>query len=258
MEKILFDIQSDTLAFIVLIGLVVELVLAFVNFFNQEKLSAHSKRIAILPIVFILLGFPVLVDLVRVGGFGTVFSILIMAILLWNLYVIIVQLKKQQFLSYVENGSTLTFPTLIVGGLLTAGYLTYVEVTASKAICGIDFPGCGTVQSSSYAMLLGFMPVALLGLLGYLVIVITWLFNQSKQERIKPFTSYMQWGLCLFGVIFSIYLTCLEVFVLRATCSWCITSAVLMGVLLWLSTPPAAEAWHKRQQELEDAEEDDD
>ena len=50
------------------------------------------------------------------------------------------------------------------------------------------------------------------------------------------------WAMCIFGVLFSIYLTFLEPFVIGATCMWCISSAVLMIVLLLASTPAAQQA----------------
>jgi uncharacterized membrane protein len=37
------------------------------------------------------------------------------------------------------------------------------------------------------------------------------------------------------GVLFSVYLTFLEPFVIGATCAWCLSSAVLMTALMWLS-----------------------
>jgi uncharacterized membrane protein len=42
------------------------------------------------------------------------------------------------------------------------------------------------------------------------------------------------------GVLFSIYLTYLEPFVIRAVCAWCLTSAVIMAMLLLASVEPAA------------------
>jgi uncharacterized membrane protein len=48
--------------------------------------------------------------------------------------------------------------------------------------------------------------------------------------------------MCIFGVLFSIYLTFLEPFVIGATCMWCISSAVLMIILLLISTPAAQQA----------------
>ena len=44
----------------------------------------------------------------------------------------------------------------------------------------------------------------------------------------------------LFGVLFSIYLTFLEPFVIGATCAWCITSAIIMALILWMV---AADGW---------------
>jgi uncharacterized membrane protein len=49
--------------------------------------------------------------------------------------------------------------------------------------------------------------------------------------------------LALVGTLFSIYLTFLEPFVIGATCAWCLTSAVLMTVLMLLSAGAAGSAW---------------
>jgi uncharacterized membrane protein len=45
--------------------------------------------------------------------------------------------------------------------------------------------------------------------------------------------------LAWFGLLFSIYLTFLEPFVIGATCVWCIISAVLMTLILVASTEHA-------------------
>jgi uncharacterized membrane protein len=42
----------------------------------------------------------------------------------------------------------------------------------------------------------------------------------------------------LFGTLFSIYLTFLEPFVIGATCAWCLSSAVIMTIQMWLSITP--------------------
>ena len=51
------------------------------------------------------------------------------------------------------------------------------------------------------------------------------------------------------GTLFSIYLTFLEPFVIGATCMWCISSAVVMMALLWITAGPAIEAWHRLRDE---------
>jgi len=40
------------------------------------------------------------------------------------------------------------------------------------------------------------------------------------------------------GTLFSVYLTFLEPFVIRATCAWCLTSAILMTALLLFTVTP--------------------
>jgi uncharacterized membrane protein len=54
------------------------------------------------------------------------------------------------------------------------------------------------------------------------------------------YTSIALLGMATFGLLFSIYLTLLEPFVIGATCAWCLTSAIILTALLWLSL---ASAW---------------
>jgi hypothetical protein len=60
---------------------------------------------------------------------------------------------------------------LCLVGVGIAGYLTYVHYAGLRPICGISH-GCETVQTSSYASLVG-IPVALLGLITYVLILVT-------------------------------------------------------------------------------------
>lgn len=41
----------------------------------------------------------------------------------------------------------------------------------------------------------------------------------------------------------TIHLTFLEPFVIGATCAWCLTSAVVMTLLLWTTTAPVVQTW---------------
>ena len=41
--------------------------------------------------------------------------------------------------------------------------------------------------------------------------------------------------MALFGVLFSIYLTYIELYVIHAVCIWCLSSAVIMALVLILS-----------------------
>jgi uncharacterized membrane protein len=126
-------------------------------------------------------------------------------------------------------------PSLAAVGIAIAGYLAYVEVNQVEAVCG-PVGNCNTVQQSSYAILFGFLPVGVLGILGYLAIIIAWLARLLDLPRYNRLFTLLLWIFSLFGTLFSIYLTFLEPFVIGATCMWCLSSAVIMTILFIVAT----------------------
>ena len=128
---------------------------------------------------------------------------------------------------------------LILIGTGVAIYMGYVEVTNTEAVCG-PVGDCNTVQQSSYATLFGIVPIGVLGVLGYLIIGILWLFVVVGPIKWQRISTLCLLALTLFGTFFSIYLTFLEPFVIGATCAWCLTSAIVMTLLLWATIEPAA------------------
>lgn len=131
---------------------------------------------------------------------------------------------------------------LAVIGLGVALYLSYIEITQSQATCG-PVGDCNSVQESPYARLFGILPIGVLGAAGYILILFTWVLQRYGPAQWRATSNLIIWGLAWFGVIFSIYLTFLEPFVIGATCIWCITSAIVMTLILWFSTPAAKSAW---------------
>ena len=129
-------------------------------------------------------------------------------------------------------------PALTILGLGVAGYLTYVETQAVPAVCG-PVGDCNAVQTSSYALLFGVLPVGLLGAAGYVAILVAWLWGRFRSDRLADYAPLAILAMTVFGVVFSVYLTWLELFVIRAVCIWCLTSAVIMALLMLLSTPSA-------------------
>ena len=131
---------------------------------------------------------------------------------------------------------TRAIPFLSLVGLGIATYLAYVEITHVEAICG-PIGKCNLVQASPYARILG-IPVAVLGVLHYLAIGALWMGQRYQGGRWGNLTTLGLLGLTLFGALFSIYLTCLELFVVRAICSWCLGSAVATTILMLLVVLP--------------------
>jgi uncharacterized membrane protein len=125
-------------------------------------------------------------------------------------------------------------PVLCLVGLGVAGYLAFVETTQAEAVCG-PVGDCNAVQQSAYARLFGILPIGILGLVGYVLILLAWIIERFSNERLAGYASLAQLGLTTFGLLFTIYLTFLEPFVIGATCAWCLASAILMSMLFGLS-----------------------
>jgi len=114
-----------------------------------------------------------------------------------------------------------------LAGLGIAGYLTIVHYAGGEPVCAIAH-GCVTVQKSDYAQLAG-VPVALLGLLGYVAILAALARDGERGRTAAAFLSLAGFG-------FSAWLTYVEVARLDGICIWCVASAICMTLLAGLST----------------------
>jgi uncharacterized membrane protein len=117
---------------------------------------------------------------------------------------------------------------LTVIGVALAGYLTYVHYANIQVACVQGHNECEAVQTSVYSKVAG-VPVALVGLIGYIVILGSLLVRQTETTRLATL------ALTLGGWGFSVYLTYREVFSLEKICEWCVGSAILMTILMLLS-----------------------
>jgi len=154
--------------------------------------------------------------------------------------------RRQPVLSTPANAPwrDLAFVTFTLIGLGVAGYLAYVETQAVAAVCG-PIGDCNAVQSSPYARLFGLLPIGVLGVIGYVLIFITWLWGRRRSDRVAEAAPLIVFGLTACGVLFSLYLTFLEPFVIKAVCAWCLTSAVVMTLLMLLTLSPARGALNR-------------
>ena len=121
---------------------------------------------------------------------------------------------------------------LFIVGLIVSAYLGFVEMSETEAVCG-PVGDCNTVQQSPYAVLFGLIPIGILGVIGYFVMGFSWIMAQYGPDRFRRESKFALFGLTVAGMLFSIYLTFLEPFVIGATCAWCLTSAVVITLLAW-------------------------
>jgi uncharacterized membrane protein len=113
---------------------------------------------------------------------------------------------------------------LSVIGLGIAIYLTYVHYSGIQPVCTAG-GSCIKVQTSQWSRLAG-VPVALIGLIGYVGILASLLAPDREETRLATL------GLTLIGFSFSAYLTYRELFSIHAICEWCASSAVILTLLL--------------------------
>jgi uncharacterized membrane protein len=142
---------------------------------------------------------------------------------------------------YLESIPEWVFPALLILGLGVAAYLSYTELTRSEVFCG-GISHCQAVQDSQYSKILGVISIGEFGVIGYCLIGLSWIVHRFSRGMQKEIASIAMFGFAVFGVSFSIYLTFLEPFVIGATCLWCLTSAIIMGLVLPLTTNPVRSA----------------
>jgi uncharacterized membrane protein len=121
-----------------------------------------------------------------------------------------------------------TLLVIAVVGMGWAAYLTYVHYSGEAPVCSLKGDPCAAVQKSIYSELAG-VPVALIGAIGYLLIVATLIAGDGERMR------FATAALTLGGFAFSAYLTYREIFTLHKICEDCVASAVIMTILMGLS-----------------------
>ena len=110
---------------------------------------------------------------------------------------------------------------LCAAGAGVTAYLLSVRWGSVELYCTTG--GCETVQSSSYAELLG-IPVAAAGFVAYLVLGASAFFT-------APLVRVAAAAIALAAVGFSVYLLAVQLWVIDAICIWCVASDVIVTLV---------------------------
>ncbi|MFH1632206.1 MAG: vitamin K epoxide reductase family protein [bacterium] len=130
-------------------------------------------------------------------------------------------------------GAILFFSIL---GIVAAVYSALAHYdTASSAFCVINETfNCDVVNKGPYSELFG-IPVSIFGLGAYSFLLVTTLMYISRREE-AAITAMSAFALA--GLVYSLYLTYIEAFVIFTWCILCITSQISILIiavaLLWL------------------------
>lgn len=190
---------------------------------------------------------PLFISAFLIDPVGNSISVLTLLVMLVVIAIAVVVFIKAKPLKWMQGPSWIIIVLSLVG-IFVASYLSFVEVTKTQAICG-PIGDCNTVQQSRFATLFGILPVGVLGLLGYLAIIAAWLVWRFGSRKFRKLGIQAIWGMSWFGIIFSIYLTFLEPFVIGATCAWCISSALVMTLIFWFATGLMKEVWEGEEED---------
>jgi uncharacterized membrane protein len=114
-----------------------------------------------------------------------------------------------------------------IAGLAVAGYLIWAHYAEASVFCGLG-GGCETVQSSSYATIAE-VPVAALGLGAYGTLLVLLV-------RDGPVARLAAAAIALAGLLFSMYLLVVQLFVIDAVCVWCLANDVVIAPALAVLT----------------------
>jgi uncharacterized membrane protein len=118
-------------------------------------------------------------------------------------------------------------------GLVDSTYLLWIKIANDKAYCLQGVGDCWTVNTSKYSSVFG-IPVSIFGMIGYTLILLVFLF-QDRHEFLQKNAETILFGITLAGMLYSAYLTYIELFVIYAICPFCVISAVAMVILFVLS-----------------------
>jgi uncharacterized membrane protein len=111
-------------------------------------------------------------------------------------------------------------------GILLAIYLFYNFLTKPLVeSCYINATiNCDAVTKGSLSTLFG-IPVSLVGLIGYIVILLCSIFKQKL----------LALGMSTFGMVFCLFITYQEIFILKVICPVCLACQLVMLVAFLLS-----------------------
>jgi len=120
---------------------------------------------------------------------------------------------------------------LSLAGLFLSAYLYLYKIGRIGTLaCGAG--GCETVQQSQWSRFAG-IEVSLIGLVGYAGLLLVSLASLQPGIMTRRWPSTLLVALAALGVVFTAYLTYLELFVIHAICRWCVGSAAII-IAIWI------------------------
>ena len=117
---------------------------------------------------------------------------------------------------------------LIMANIILSAYLSYTYFFNLEQFC-LTGEGCTVVQNSDYSKIIG-IPIAYLGFTSFVALFLIYLLAFNKKIEYKYFLAAT-----IFGSIGAVYFIYLQAFAIKAYCSNCIATEIIMFLITCLS-----------------------
>lgn len=125
-------------------------------------------------------------------------------------------------------------------GLLDSLYLTWLKFSDEVAACyGVG--DCSAVNSSPFSEI-GGIPIAAFGAAAYLTMLLILVFKE-RLDFLDDAGAMLVLGISLAGLLYSAYLTYIELFVIFAICPYCVLSAIVLLLMFIVSVMYWRQEW---------------
>lgn len=131
------------------------------------------------------------------------------------------------------------FQWVVVGlsafGLWVANHIRSHKQKKTPLVCMVGFD-CHSVVHSDYSKFFG-IRVEMLGMLYYAIVAALYLlmFALPKAGWYSMSLIGLTAIISLVAFLFSFYLICVQIFILRKGCSWCIVSAIISALIFFIN-----------------------
>ncbi|MCU0660257.1 MAG: vitamin K epoxide reductase family protein [Candidatus Pacebacteria bacterium] len=122
------------------------------------------------------------------------------------------------------------------GGFSLAFFIGYKKRHNQQLVCPLKGI-CTTVIESTYSRFFG-IPVERIGVLYYAVVILVHALFLVYPTLATPVAVFILSGATLLAFLFSLYLVFIQLFSLRAICTWCMLSAGLSTIIFFATVIP--------------------
>jgi uncharacterized membrane protein len=137
--------------------------------------------------------------------------------------------------------------TLALAGIFVSLYLLLYKLgIIGELSCSVG--SCETVNSSKWATFLG-LPVAAWGVAWYVAMFVLAIVSTGERFAYSVGVSTILLGVAATGLVFSGYLTYLELFRIHAICQWCVVSAIIVTTIFLISFADSRDKSSQKSQE---------